>query len=229
MNISKLSGVFVFDMDEVLVNIGPLFYRTIRMNWVKYGPYFKDLGPLTDKQILERKLSHFDQWLLKDEYKNLPEEEYNKLMKKIRYMFKVDFFDVDVYSRLKPTEFARKTLMKKTFINHIRVEKVYILTRCVGNKMPEYKRKFVKKWFNHQKIEMIVVPENSSKADVLRKKGVNWDLFIDDEIKNIADFAEKLNIDRKEFLIPRLGYNEMPPLLDALIREKNGIYNYYDV
>ena len=72
-------GVYLFDMDEVLVNISPPMYRTIRANWRKYNRWFKDLGPLTDKQILERDNFYVDKWLLKDEIKNLPEDEFKEI------------------------------------------------------------------------------------------------------------------------------------------------------
>ena len=66
------------------------------------------------------------------------------------------------------------------------------------------------------------------KSDILKQKKIKWNLFVDDELKNIADFAENLDLGGKEFLIPALGYNEIGLALDILIKEKGGVCNYYD-
>jgi hypothetical protein len=224
MNISNLSGNFIIDMDEVLVNISPAQYKTIRLNWLWYSKFFKDLGPLTDKKVLMRPTFKLTDWLFKDEF--LDNEE--KVKKVIHKMIVKDFFSTDLYAYLKPTEFAKKTVMNKAFIEHVRVKKVYILTRYVNDEMLKSKKRFVKKYFNHSKIEMIAVPLHEKKSDYVKKLKIDWNLFVDDEIKNIADFAENLNIEGKEFLIPRLGYNEMPEILDILIRGKGAVYNYYE-
>ena len=60
---------------------------------------------------------------------------------------------------------------------------------------------------------------------------MSFDVFIDDEIPNIRDMAEKFrdNLDKKEFIIPRYGYNEnMPKELKFLIEAKGGMVTYYE-
>ena len=98
MNVSHISGIFVFDMDEVLVNISPEMYRIVRLNWRKYHRWFKDLGNLTDAQILDR--PHFDivEWLLKDEIKKLPEEAQKKTRDQIWDTIAGDCFNGDLYA-----------------------------------------------------------------------------------------------------------------------------------
>jgi len=228
MNVSHISGNFIFDMDEVLVNISPEMYRTIRMNWRKYHRWFKDLGSLTDKEILARPNFDIVEWLLKDEIRKLPTEALNKAKGQIWASLVSDYFNTDLYLLLQPTEFAKKTIMNKAFIEHIRVNRIYILTRYVTNEMLESKKKFVKKFFNHPKVELVPVKRGEKKSEILKQKNIKWNLFVDDEIKNIADFAENLDLSGKEILVPSTGYNEMPVALDILIKEKGGVYNYYE-
>jgi hypothetical protein len=225
-NIDNISGNFVFDMDEVLVDISPTQYNDIRMNWIRFSPWFKDLGSKTPKEVMGRPVFYMDEWLMKDEINSSPSEK-KKATAVVREMFFRAFFSKDIYSRLKPTKFAEKTIMNKTFMEHKRVNRVYILTRCTGPEMVEYKNKFVKKWFNHPKVEMITVKLDEKKSEVLKRHGVNWNLFVDDEIKNIIDFSENFDLKGKEFLIPKTGYNSMPLILDILIKEKGGVYNYF--
>jgi hypothetical protein len=226
VNISNLSGNFIIDMDEVLVNISPGQYRAIRENWLRYNRFFNDLGPLKDKEILNRPTFKLVDWLLKDEYLN--SENAISVKEFLHKMICIDYFSTDLYANMQPTNFARKTVMNKAFIEHIRVKKVYILTRYIDEKMLESKKKFVKKYFKHSKIELIAVQLNEKKSDYIKKLNIDWNIFIDDEIKNIADFAENLNIEGKEFLIPKFGYNEMPEILDILIKGKGAVYNYYE-
>jgi len=222
MNVSALSGTFVIDMDEVLVNLSSPQYNAIRANWRKYSRFFNDYGLLSEKQVLNRPTYKLSDWMIKEKYDTPKIREY------IYSLLAGDFFSTDCYANLKPTEFARKTIMKRAFIEHVRVKKVYILTRYVDDVMLESKKKFIKRYFNHSKIEVIGVPLHEKKTDYIKKLGISWDIYIDDEIKNITDFVENLDIEGKEFLIPKMGYNEMPPLLDILIREKGAACNYYN-
>ena len=78
----------------------------------------------------------------------------------------------------------------------------------------------------------IVVKEDGTRVwtkydDYLKEKNINWNLMVDDEIRNIRDMAENFDLNGKEFLIPKTGYNNMPVELDLLIKEKGGTYNYF--
>jgi hypothetical protein len=222
----NISGNFVFDMDEVLVDISPLQYKYIRYNWRKYNAWFRDLGTLSEKEVLDRPLFYMNEWLLKDEI--LKSDEKNKVIAFIRKMLFDDFFSQDIYSKVKPTKFAEKTIMNKSFMDHKRVNKVYILSRCTGPEMEVFKKKFVAKHFSHPKVEFLCVKINEKKSDVLKKHDVSWNLFVDDEISNIIDFVENYDIKGKEFLIPKTGYNKMPLVLDILIKEKGATYSYFN-
>lgn len=223
--IDNISGNFVFDMDEVLVELSPLQYTFIRNNWTFLSQYFRDLGPLTYEQVMERPLFYMDKWLMKDEYNG---DQHSKVRNMIRSYIIKNFFNTDFYSLLNPTKFAQRTLMNKTFIEHSRVKKVYILTKTLSETMNKNKEKFIKKWFNHPKIELVIVNPREKKSEVMKRLGVSWSIFVDDDLRNILDFTENMDISGKEFLIPKTGYNKMPLALDLLIKEKGGSYSYYD-
>jgi hypothetical protein len=224
----SMPGIYIFDMDEVLVDISPSNYRAIRFNWRKYHQWFKDYGPLTKAQIISRPEFQIDEWMFRDEINRMPDAERIPLKAKIKQIMFKDFFNKDIYAYLEPTIFARKTLLNKSFMDHNRVEKVYIVTRYTDKTLEDAKKKFVKKWFNHPKVEFLGVPYTSKKSELFKTLGVNWNVLIDDELKNIADFAENFDIKGKEFLIPITGYNEMPLGLDLLIKEKGGTYSYFE-
>jgi len=228
-SIANVAGNFVFDMDEVLVDISPIMYSTIRFHWRKYSKWFKDLGPLTPKEVHNRNLFLIDEWLLKEEIKALPEAELKELRKKIFKNLLFDFFNTDFYSYLKPTEFAKRTIMNPLFMDNMRVNKVYILTRYIpaAKNMVGFKKAFLEKWFNHPKVENIFIPSGKKKSDALKENNVVWNLFADDELKNIIDFIQNTDINGKEFLIPKFGYNKIDPLTDLVIKEKGGAYSYY--
>jgi hypothetical protein len=221
--VSSVSGIYVFDMDEVLVDISPSMYSFIRQNWREYSFWLEDRGPLTPKQIFERDNFYLNCWLLND--KTRKSERQQKILNQKLIS---EFFQTDIYKDLSPTAFAQKTLMNKVFMDHVRVEKVYILTRSMTDEMTKSKQAFIKKWFNHPKIELLIVEPKEKKSDVLKKHKINWNLFVDDELTNIADFVKAFDIKGKEFLIPSTGYNKLSLILDVVIREKGGIITYFD-
>jgi hypothetical protein len=118
--------------------------------------------------------------------------------------------------------------MNPLYINSEEIKKIFILTRYFSEEQLEGKRKFIKKYFNNPKIELIPVEKDEKKSEKIKNLGIDWDLFVDDEIKNIQDFVENFDIKKKEFLIPRYGYNKMPLSLSVSIHEKEGSFTYYD-
>lgn len=178
---------------------------------------------------MQRPIYKLNEWLILAKYKNLTSEEYSALQLKIFGKFLKTFFTKDIYSKLEPNEFAKKTLMNSVYINSPTISKVYILSKSLTPQQEESKKKFIKKYFNHNKIEFIHVPINGKKGEILKEYEIDFDLVVDDEIPNIRNIAEEFkDLTKKEFLIPEYGYNKMPIELKALIEEKGGIITYYN-
>lgn len=204
-------------------------YNDIRLNWRDYSRYFFDAGILTNEVLMQRPIYKLNEWLILAKYKNLTSGEYSALQLKIFGKFLKTFFTKDIYSKLGPSEFAKKTLMNSVYMNSPTINKVYILSKSLTSQQEESKRKFIKKYFNHNKIEFIHVPINGKKGEILKEYEIDFDLVVDDEIPNIRNIAEEFkDLTKKEFLIPEYGYNKMPIELKALIEEKGGIITYYN-
>jgi len=223
-------GVYVFDFDDILVPFSYDMYNEIRKLWRKYNHYFVDLGLLKEADVYKRPVYNMNEWLIHPKYIKMNSEEYAATQAIIIKNFYDDYFNrADLYDYSVPTEFAKRTLMNPLFINDSQVKKVYILSRSMSKAAAESKRKFIEKYFNNPKIETIIVLGSERKSDAIIKHGIQWNVFIDDELPNIRDFAERFNsLEKKEFLIPKYGYNKMPEELRNLIEGKGGIITYYD-
>lgn len=158
--------------------------------------------------------------------------QYSSLSLEIWTLFVGIFFErKDIYDESYPSKFAQKTLMNPLFIDDKSVKQVIILSRNISKNQEESKKRFIEKYFNHPKISYYNVERGQSKADVLKEKNLSFDVFIDDEIPNIRDMAEKNkdNLEKKEFIIPKYGYNKnLPKELKFLIETRGGSVTYYE-
>lgn len=221
-------GNLIFDMDEVLFNISPYVYKKARLNWSEFFPYFKNIGPLTDEEILNRDTFEIIEWLLKDEFRG---EQYKVLREALSNIRNRICFGKEIYDNINPTPLCRQTLLSPEFMSNSAVKSCTIITRYhTGNEpFKEAKENLFKKYFsNERKIKMICVDGSKKKSEALKEAGIDWSLFVDDEIKNIQDVAENFDLNRREFLIPKFGYNPLPPEVRLLIMEKGGAVNYYE-
>ena len=73
--------------------------------------------------------------------------------------------------------------------------------------------------------------DHETKSSVIKRNKIDFDVFIDDEIPNVRDVAETFreSLEKKEFIIPRYGYNDpMSKELKFLIETKGGIITYFE-
>jgi len=222
-------GIIVFDLDDVLVDFSIEMYNNIRLNWRKYSRYFINKGILKNKELMERNVYNINEWLIKPQYKELTSGQYSALQLKIFGSLTKDFFGTDIYKNMVPNDFAKRTIMNPIYIESNIIKKVYILSRSITKEQMESKKAFVEKYFKSPKVEFIDVRSLDKKGEVIKKLGINFDLFVDDELPNIRNVAEVFDsLEGKEFLIPIYGYNKMQPDIQSLIEEKGGITIYYD-
>lgn len=207
-------------------------YNCIRENWRIFKKYFWDPGDLTKEEVQERELYYVNEWLIHKKYMDLTSEQYSALSLEIWALFVKIFFNRDdIYDDSVPSKFAERTLMNPLFIEDAGVKQVIILSRNISDGQKKSKVEFINKYFNHPKISYINVDRGQSKADVLKEHNLGFDVFIDDELPNIRDMAEKFrdNLEKREFIIPRYGYNKtMPKELKFLIEAKGGSVTYYE-
>ena len=205
-------------------------YKNVKSNWRLYKKYFWDPGCLTNHEIQQRNYFYVNEWLIQEKYKNLTSKQYSALQLKIWHLLVKTCFKQDCYKCIEPTPFAKRTLMNPLFINDSKVEKIYIISRNICKEQEDSKRAFIERYFSHPKIEYISVEQHQSKADALKARNIEWDVFIDDEIPNIRDVAEKNeDLSKREFIIPEYGYNRtFPPELKFLIETRGGSVTYFD-
>lgn len=218
------------DFDDVLVNLSAEVFSRIRSNWRVFNRWFVDSGPLSAKEINDRKIFMFSEFLLKKEFLNITPKEYTALQIMINSEIKKRIFsDIRLYDSLEPTLFAKKTLLNEMFIGSDVIKKVFIVSRNITPEQRQSKENFIKKYFNNEKIEFIDVRADEDKSDAITEHGIDWNLFVDDELRNIRNIAEKTSsLDSKEFLIPKYGYNKLDKSLQLLIEGKGGAFTYYD-
>jgi hypothetical protein len=233
----SFKGNIVFDMDEVLVDIFPKIFIYIKMNINKYAPYLDDKGlQFTDSDSINkiRLESDIREFLMKDEYKNLPQEEKKEIVKKMRAL-KVDkdIWTGNLYHRLSPNKMGR-AMIDPSFIDRDDILSVTILTFSSSKKLNENKAHFVKTHFNHPKIRMVPVNGFGSrkvrKSDQFKKLKIGWDVFVDDMPYNIEDFADNFkDISGKRLVSPKFSYNEIQKELIDRIHSKGATFEYYEV
>ena len=215
--LNNKKGTIIMDMDEVLVNISPALYRSIRLKWPRFSPFFKDLGPLSDKEIFNREEFEIIKWLIKDDVKEDP-----LIVAYLRSLLFTEFFNTDIYKNLTPTHFAQVTLMNDAFIENSAIDKVFILSRVVpgAKQMTDSKLAFINHFFPNKKIHPIFI-EEGTKGEAINKHGIDFSLLVDDEIMNILSIVNEVDISGKEFLVPSMGYNKIHQSTLTLIRNKN--------
>jgi hypothetical protein len=230
-----LSGNLVFDMDEVLVNIFPTVYAYY-LNHIESFKEFLEPKKLTemDMDIINQRKDHeLRITLLKSQYSELPIEKKMEIVKKIRST-KADreFWKSNIYRNLSPSDLG-KQLMYESIINNPKILSVTILTFSSSDELNAHKKAFVDKYFNHPKIKLVPVngygkTKGTKKSDVMKKLKINWNVFVDDMVYNIMDFAENFeDIKDKLFFMPKFGYNHLTPEQIKYITDKGGVVSYY--
>lgn len=220
----KTPGILIFDMDDVLVPLAPTVYRTIQENFIEFMPYLKDLGMLTDAEIYARNKFQITEWLKEEELEDKPEIK--------QHLFElVDYycFSENCYDNVKPTKIADRTLRNSFFMSNNIISKCYIVSRSATKKMTIAKMNWLKKYFAHPKLDIVILEGcHKSKFDAINELNIDWCLMIDDELKNIIDVAEKSkDLNGREFLLPKFGYNQCSPEHKFLIEQKGGTISYY--
>ena len=226
---SLAPAVVVMDFDDVLAPLSIELYHNIRKNWLIYSRWFVDLGELSDKEIMERKFYNMLEWMIKKKFIKLSSNEYSAVILEVSEMLNQTFFNKDVYDTMEPTEFAKRTLLNPLYIESNNIKHIYIISRNITEMQDISKRRFVETYFTNPKITYLSVEKYQKKSSIIKENNINFNMFIDDELPNIRDIVEHIdNIERKEFVIPRYGYNVMPNDLDVIIQAAGAVVNYYD-
>ena len=88
--------------------------------------------------------------------------------------------------------------------------------------------KIIKTYFNHYKIIPILFDINDSILDIIRDKKISWELFVTTSSELIKILSEMSETNRKEFLLPKYPYIDIPNTTRALVEFSGGSINMYD-
>ena len=220
-------GNVVFELDDILIERSPAIYRLIRYNWSRFNRWFIDFGSLTSEEVYKRKFDNFYEWLLKPVFRHLPLDKFSQVIMEIDKLF-IERISKQIYCNTNITEFARRTLMNETYINSPTIENVFILSSYANDVEREQKENIIKTYFNHYKITAILYDISSGPIKAIIDNKLSWELFVTlspELIKKLSEISEN---NRKEFLLPKYPYIEIPNDTRALVEFSGGNINMYD-
>jgi len=215
-NLAK-KRVIVADMDEVIVNIVPLWVYTAIVNKPMLEEYFDLDINYSPEMVLQRETYLIQEWLKRKDVGEVPKSImaiFNSLYCK----------DKNFYAKCPPTPMA---MGLRESLNHDVLEKLYIVTHCFEG-TEEWKRDWLINFFGtDDRIVFVPVPLSEKKSDAFKELEIEYDVFIDDSLKNIKDVMENTNSFDKEFMIPKLGYNKRTEELTNLAKDYFAQVIYY--
>lgn len=204
------------DMDEVLTDICPTWVEFMISNQKAFSKHF-DLERFEGKSkeeiremVMNREVPYIDKWL----------KTSTEVPKVIEDLFYAMYTRNDFYSYCKPTKFA---FYLKDMLNRGLIKELYVISHTMeGNKAS--KDKWLNDFFGSKNVKFICVPFGPgvpyiSKADVINQEKIEYDVFIDDGVKNIIDVMKNTFSVGKEFLMPKLNYNNFTDEQQSEIKE----------
>ena len=221
----------VVDVDELLVLISPKWiYTLIEEDYDYFNKYFH----LPDKdtfvynsdfefRVMQRKNFYIDQWLIRNENRELysPEEIITMRKKFMEAYDRPDFYD-----NLNGTPIAEAL---SAAARQPDVKTVSIITRCTDNNR-ESKEKLIRRIFgNNHKVDLYFLDLNEKKSDVIKGLGNRVGAIFEDERENILDIADNCpNLNEVTFYVPAYGYNlPTTEMIDKFNKDKRFEVEYY--
>ena len=190
-------AVIVCDMDGVLVDIDKPIYDHIINNEIYNKDYDKSFK---DREAMDkREDAYVNNWIKLNDNKECENNLYNFIK------------DID-YSKLYPTNFTYFLIRK---LEEDPTKKLYILTRCMEGAHIK-KEKYIKDIFFglEDRVHFLYVSfeKQERKSDAWEQVGIDYDIYIEDELYNIIDMLSLPIIDADKTktrinMMPMFGYN----------------------
>jgi hypothetical protein len=195
----------VTDMDEVITNISPYWYKLLLDNKDIFGKYLDLNKAKTVEEVMQRNHYYLNKWLIRDGYEDLPDKEMAQ--------FLALYLQEDFYDNCVLTSFGTglKSLSHKDW-----VDKIYIVSHTINGQDHRKERFLRNNNFNLSNIELIMVDGETPKSEIINKHSIDYNTFVDDRPKILEDVIKNTNSDGKEFLFPFLGYNIESELIEEL-------------
>jgi hypothetical protein len=219
-------------LDDVLMDASVAQYAVIKSNWAEYSPYLVDVGYLTPKQIHDRPIYQFNDWLIRKELRDLPKNDYANIQARLIKMLERDFYSKDYHASMAPTAIANGSVLNRKYMMSDSLRRIYVYAPYLEMEHDDKSRKLecIRRNFKDRKVEPLMFPASESLMDAISGKGIQWDLLVTDDAAAVRSIAEKYRtLSKKEFLMPKYGYNAIPKEVKILIEGKGGVITEYDV
>lgn len=213
----------VVDFDDTLFDTTLIAMRIIKHNYEQFKDYF-DYNLLKTPNL-------YDCYMRNDFYlaNSLKKDSITEVPKEIFQLVS------EVYNNESVTNYAHPMNIAKAlhqYSDESYCSKIYILSECVSQKAAEIKlRKIFNTFGGNPKISFIFnIAGEKTKAQVLNKKKIKFDSFIDDKLANFVDLIKNTDCFGAEFLCPFYGYNRLNnfPEIEELIEKNNNQFFYFN-
>jgi hypothetical protein len=224
-------GIIIMGLDDVLMDASVSQYETIRCNWARYSPYLIDMGNLTRKQIHDRPLYAFNDWLIRPEFRSMAANDYANVQVRLLKQLEDDFYSKNAHASMPIMPIAYGSVLNPKYMLSGTVKKVYVYASYLDENPSDKKNKLeaIESNFKGDKVEPLLFPATKTLMDAISEKGIEWDLLVTEDSSLIRKIAERYkSLAKKEFFVPRYGYNAVPQEVKILIEGKGGVINYYD-
>lgn len=121
-----------------------------------------------------------------------------------------------VFSNEALYKFGRTTLLTKTLMNMLdnnpsSINSLSIVSRCLSDENITHKKIWLAERFGKHtdKVTFYGVSKHDKKSEVIKAEVPHYNIFIDDEVKNIEDVILNVPGVRKTFMLPSKKYNDI--------------------
>ena len=202
----------VVDMDDVLVDSS--FVALYLLMESKVYPEILDALPSKEILCMDDFIDILHIANDRDDYYFT--DSYSTLKGKIEISKDVMNDICSVFSNEALYKFGRTTLLTKTLMNMLdnnpsSINSLSIVSRCLSPENIDHKVIWISERFgaHTDKVSFYAVEGDAKKSDTIKENIPHYNIFIDDEVKNIQDVILNVPGIRKTFMLPSKKYNDI--------------------
>ena len=225
----KDKAIFIMTFDDVMVYSSYNLYTYLCRNFVFYSKYLDVYKLYTKKEFYDRPVKDTIEFLFNQKSFNRLSERAKKMALSNLYtiLYKT-YYGKDIETNMIETKLAVRFLKNPLFFENSGIDKVYIILKYHTEFEKNAKLKFIKDNYPGEKIECICIKYTEKYADAINNKISRWDMLVTDDIECIETLAAG-DVDHKEIVMPKYGYNLFKPELVELIKQKSGTLSFYEI
>lgn len=225
----KTKAIFVMTFDDVIVYSSYDLYTYFCRNYSFYSKYLNLYKLYTKKEIYDRPSENVIEFLFNERsFKRLSDKAKKAALSNLYTVMYQNYYNNDVAFNMTETPIANKFLKNPLFFENSGIDKVIIIIKYHTEFEKNSKLEYIKNNYLAEKVETICIPYSDQYYNVISTKVSNWDMLVTDDIGCIEKLAVG-DMDHKEIVIPKYGYNIIKPELVELIKQKSGTLSFYEL